>query len=118
MGSALSRIGEVVDVALPARSPLGGLLGNLLFGTGPGHVQRREDADAGGGDAEDLGGSGLGETRNARSHCEKGLCCFVCYVWSVVWWIDREKGLFPKLVELEYKTKIVCWGAKSGELVV
>lgn len=68
LGSALGGGAEVVDVALPARRPLVGLALQPLFGAGHGHVEGGENTDAGGGDAEDFGGLGLGETGDARSH--------------------------------------------------
>lgn len=70
--AALDRGSEKGNVALPARRPLGGLLGQLLVGAGEEHVEGGEDDDAGGTHGEDLAGLGLGEAGDARTHDECG----------------------------------------------
>lgn len=69
---------EEVNVLLPSWRPLCGLVGETLLGAGHHHVERCENANAGGGDDEDLGGSGLGETGDAR---HDGGC---------VWWSEGD----------------------------
>lgn len=64
---------KVANVLLPARRPLGRLLGEALVGAGHDHVQRGEDADASGAHDPDLGAFGLGETGNTRTHG-----CWLC----------------------------------------
>lgn len=60
--------GEEADVLLPAGRPLGGLAGHALLGAGHHHVERGEDADAGGAEEEDFGAPGAGETGNSGRH--------------------------------------------------
>lgn len=68
LDATLDARGEEADVALPAGRPLGGLVGHALLGSGHDHVEGREDADAGGAHAEDLGALGDGELGDAMRH--------------------------------------------------
>lgn len=68
LGGAGGRVCEVADVLLPAGSPLDGLGGETLLSTGHDHVEGGEDADTSGTDDEDLGGLGLGKTRDTGRH--------------------------------------------------
>ena len=77
LDAALEGRGEEADVALPAGCPLGGLVGHALLGAGHDHVEGREDADAGGAYAEDLGALGNGELGDAVRHGDDGLCFVV-----------------------------------------
>lgn len=80
---------EVANVLLPARRPLGRLLGEALVGAGHDHVQRGEDADAGGAHDPNLGALGLGETGNTRTH--GGWLC-VCLLRWVIRMVTDESG--------------------------
>lgn len=54
LDASLHGRGEVADVALPARSPLVGLLGEAVLGAGHEEPEGGEDSDACGAHAEDL----------------------------------------------------------------